>query len=150
MIFPGQVATNQKVLVEHHAECGPNPFPDPHQKLVHLYITSYPFLSLSLSLSFSRSLYLCLPKTQVSQHFRGSSCPLFPLAQEWWTDPAQCSDVCGLWSRRWNPDWDGRAPPSGEKMKAVGAIRHLRLGHGTNFLVLSREWMNGMIMHSYE
>ena len=48
--------------------------------------------------------------------------------QEWWTDPAQCSDFCGQWRRTWNPDWDGRAPPNGEKMKAVGAIRHLRLG----------------------
>lgn len=45
--------------------------------------------------------------------------------QEWWTDPAQCSDFCGQWRRTWNPDWDGRAPPNGEKMKAVGAIRHL-------------------------
>lgn len=48
-----------------------------------------------------------------------------PSAKEWWTDPAQCSDFCGQWSRTWNPDWDGRAPPNGEKMKAVGAIRHL-------------------------
>lgn len=61
--------------------------------------------------------------------------PLTPLFQfvsketkeTWWTDPAKCSDACGLWQRTWNADWDGRGPPVGEKMKASGAIRHLYL-----------------------
>ena len=47
--------------------------------------------------------------------------------ETWWTDPAKCSDACGLWQRTWNADWDGRGPPVGEKMKASGAIRHLYL-----------------------
>jgi len=47
--------------------------------------------------------------------------------ETWWTDPAKCSDACGLWQRTWNADWDGRGPPVGEKMKASGAIRHLIL-----------------------
>eukprot|EP00929_Paragymnodinium_shiwhaense_P002221 TRINITY_DN102434_c0_g1_i1.p1 TRINITY_DN102434_c0_g1~~TRINITY_DN102434_c0_g1_i1.p1 ORF type:complete len:408 (-),score=25.77 TRINITY_DN102434_c0_g1_i1:15-1175(-) len=38
------------------------------------------------------------------------------------------SDTCGLWRRKWHPDWDGRAPPTGEKdikIKPHGRIRHL-------------------------
>ncbi|CAJ1365348.1 unnamed protein product [Effrenium voratum] len=44
--------------------------------------------------------------------------------EEWWQDPSNCSDACFMWKRQWNPDWDFRSPPTGEKSK-VGKIRHL-------------------------
>ena len=46
----------------------------------------------------------------------------------WWSDPAQSSDTSALWQRAWNPDWDGRAPPSlptAAQVKTTGQIRHL-------------------------
>ena len=45
--------------------------------------------------------------------------------EDWWTDPENGSDASALWQRAWNPDWDGRAPPSGVEVKTSGQIRHL-------------------------
>lgn len=72
-----------------------------------------------------RSLFGAAAAVALSLLHQRVECDQHDATQEWWTDPAQCSDFCGQWRRSWNPDWDGRAPPNGEKMKAVGAIRHL-------------------------
>lgn len=52
---------------------------------------------------------------------------------DWFSNPALCSDMSKLWSRTWNPDWDGRAPPPPDPgseeptIKTQGKVRHLLL-----------------------